>query len=416
MLCGVALGAMLALGAGRAAEAATICVNPGGTGGCEASIGAAVTRATPGDTITVAAGTYAESITIGKSLSLIGADPTTTIIDARHLGAGIYVDGIDPPHFTGVVITGFTVQNADYEGIVAANASAVTIWNNRVIHNDRKLIAASSECPGISPNETAEGFDCGEGIHLLGADHSIVAKNEVFDNAGGILLSDDTGPVHDNIVMENFVHDNAFDCGITLASHPPAAITGAHKSLGVYQNTVAGNVSTANGLKLPGNGAGVGLFASVPGAATYSNVVIGNTLTNNGLPGVTMHSHTPGQILTNNIIIGNKISGNAADTEDAATSGPTGINVFGVSSAGGTVITGNTISDESIDVAVKTPGFVAAHLNSLLGTGMGVSNTGTGVVDATQNWWGCAGGPGGTGCSTASGPKILTAPALTAAP
>jgi len=415
-LCVLALGAGLAVAGGRPSAAATICVNPAGTGGCEASIGAAVTRATAGDTIEVAAGTYAEAVTIAKSLSLIGADPTTTIINARGLGAGIYVDGIDPPHLSGVVISGFTVENSNYEGILVANASSVTVWNNRVLDNDRKVNITKGTCPGLSVNETSEGDDCGEGIHLMGADHSIVARNLVHGNSGGILLSDDTAAAHDNLILDNNVNNNAIDCGITLASHPPAAITGASKSLGVFLNTVAGNVSTKNGLNLPGAGAGVGLFASVPGAATYSNVVINNTLTDNGLPGVTMHSHTPGQVLTNNVIIGNTISGNAADTEDAATSGPTGINVYGVSPASGTIITGNVISDETIDLAVKTPATVAAHLNSFLGTNTGVANLGTGLVDAAQNWWGCAGGPGASGCSSASGSKLVTAPALTAAP
>jgi parallel beta-helix repeat protein len=70
--------------------------------------------------------------------------------------------------------------------------------------------------------ETNEGDDCGEGIHLMGAAHSSVVRNEVEDNSGGVLLTDETGPNHDNLISGNSVHDNPFDCGITLASHPPA--------------------------------------------------------------------------------------------------------------------------------------------------------------------------------------------------
>jgi hypothetical protein len=40
------------------------------------------------------------------------------------------------------------------------------------------------------------------------------------NNAGGILLSDDTGATHDNLIIGNIAQNNPFDCGITLASHP----------------------------------------------------------------------------------------------------------------------------------------------------------------------------------------------------
>ena len=60
----------------------------------------------------------------------------------------------------------------------------------------------------------------------------------------------------------------------------------------------------------------------------FGNVIINNRLMDNGLPGVAMHSHAPGQDITNNVIIGNYIAGNGADTDDAFTPGPTGINVF----------------------------------------------------------------------------------------
>src|ERR1019366_8510395 len=46
--------------------AATLCVNPGGTGGCFAKIGDAVAAAAKNDTIQVAAGVYAEDVVIGK--------------------------------------------------------------------------------------------------------------------------------------------------------------------------------------------------------------------------------------------------------------------------------------------------------------------------------------------------------------
>jgi len=406
----VVLSGLLIFAAAPVAKANTLCVNPPVVG-CYHTIGAAVAAAHVNDTIQVAKGTYDEDVIIGKSLSLIGANQKNTIIDATGQANGVYIDGIDNSGLGGVVVSGFTVRDANFEGILVANASSVTVSGNIVSDNDKSLVPATLACPGIPVFETAEGFDCGEGIHLLGADHSIVANNLVQNNAGGILISDDTARADHNLISGNTVRKNQFDCGIVLASHPPATLTMSATPLGVMHNTISRNLSTLNGLSAPGAGAGVGIFDSVPGTTASNNVVINNTLTNNGLPGVAMHSHTPGQDLTDNVIVGNTISGNGADTDDAATSGPTGINVFGVSAASGTIISGNNIKGESLDVVVNTPTDVDVNLNNLFGKDIGVQNLSTGTVDATQNWWGCAKGPGATGCTTVNGPgTVLSTP------
>ena len=157
---------------------------------------------------------------IGKPLSLIGASRSNTIIDATGLSNGIYIDGLDHAGLSNVVVKGFTIENANFEGILVTNASDVTIWDNKVVNNDKSLEPSIPKCPG-QPARSRRGrtFDCGEGIHLIGVGHSTVANNIVENNSGGILLSDDTGQTHNNLVTGNLVRNNSFDCGIVMASH-----------------------------------------------------------------------------------------------------------------------------------------------------------------------------------------------------
>lgn len=417
--------AALVLGYVASASAATLCVNPAGKGGCMATISAAVAAAASGDTIAIAPGIYKEDVMITKAISLVGPQNGRATIDATGMANGIFVDGMKAAPGAGVssvLISGLTVRNANFEGILLANATDVTLLNNHVVDNNRALDIADATCPGIPAFETNEGEDCGEGIHLMGVSYSLIIDNDVDFNSGGILISDETGETHDNLIRGNHVHDNPFDCGITMASHGPATtvIPTAKVSFGVVHNTVAHNVSEHNGFEVPGAGAGVGIFAPFPGTTAANNVVIDNEIRNNGLPGVTMHNHAaapapaPPVNLNGNVIVGNEISGNAADTQDAMTTGPTGVNVYSVAPVWGTVISQNVFDDEAIDVAFKAPmGQANVHLNNFGPRGVGVENLGAGSIDATENWWHCHWGPGGKGaCASASGPNVMTSPWL----
>jgi hypothetical protein len=416
------------------AVAATLCVNPAGSGGCYASIQSAVNHAAAYDVIKVGPGTYKEGVVIGIPLSLFGAGADESTIDATNQPNGVLVDGFNHPGLHKVVVAGFTVENAQFEGILAVSATDVTIRNNSVINNDQSpgliFTGLPTGCPGQPAYETDETGDCGGAVHLIGVSNSTVSGNLITGNADGLLISDETAISKGNLVTQNNVINNPLECGIVLASHPPVGSSGPFFAphYGVVGNTVTNNVSTGNGVQI--GGSGVGLFSDGAGPGRVSeNLISHNKLVGNGLGGVALHTHVgpafgaPADNMENNTITGNYIASNLADLFDTATPGRVGININsggGGSPVLGTVIARNVISDEDVDVAVNTPAEVDVHLNNLLGRKVGVADVCaldkaklcTGTIDASQNWWGCDDGPGKHECSTVSGTNITFVPWL----
>lgn len=305
-----------------------------------ATIQSAVNAAPTGGTVIACPGTYHEQVVIAKPLSLTGKRAT---IDQTGVtpSFSVTLPGLGTQTiFAAVVITssrvmlsGFTITNAQGEGVLAAGLSGpvrdITISRDRVVGNDLGfgnpprspyfLCAPMGPVPG----------DCGEGVHFAGnVAFSSIRGNFIARNTGGVLLTDDIGPTHNNVVADNVVTDNALDCGITVPGHNSAALNSAGvpqpSVAGVYRNVIRNNVVTNNGVK--GEGAGV-LFANAgPGTASYDNLVQGNFIQGNGLSGVTMHAHGigPGMFedLNGNVIVGNKIGKNNLDGD--APDGPTG--------------------------------------------------------------------------------------------
>ncbi|HVC47797.1 MAG TPA: NosD domain-containing protein [Terracidiphilus sp.] len=421
--------ASLLLLAPASAAAATLCVNPSGSAGCSKTINGAVSLAKPYDVIMVWPGTYKEDVVIGMPLSLIGAGAKKTIIDAMGLANGIFVDGYDNAGLAHVTVAGFTVEHAQWEGVLVVSAADVTIRENAIANNTKATAVFTGQpggCSGQPAFELDETGDCGGGLHLIGVWNSTVSDNTIMQNDDGILVSDETAASHDVLISKNAVNDNPGECGIVLASHPPVgAIGSAH--YGVFHITVDGNDLENNGVIV--GGAGVGIFSDGIGQGrTSQNVITHNRLIGNGIGGVSLHTHVgpkfglPADDMDGNQIIGNYIAKNLADSNDTATPGRVGININsggGGSPVRGTVIAGNTITDEDVDIAVSTPALVNVHGNNLLGNGTGVANicafdhaACTGGSVATENYWGCASGPGAKHCTTASGPNVLWDPWL----
>jgi nitrous oxidase accessory protein NosD len=264
---------------------------------------------------------------------------------------------------SGSMVSGFTVENATQEGILALG-SHFAIENNVVTHNDLGAFVKNAKGECAAEGETPG--DCGEGIHLGGVTDSYIYGNEVTGNTGGILVSDELGPTTRNWIVRNTVVNNVSDCGITLAGHNGNAVSASGRPQpargGVYHNWIVSNDVKGNGA------AGIGMFAGGPGTGVYGNNVVGNTVSSNGLPGVAMHTHTPDADANGNRVVGNFFSHNALGIP-AAGIGPgdpgtpvdktTDIDVVadpGATPITGTVIRKNFITDVRVGIWLITSG------------------------------------------------------------
>jgi hypothetical protein len=372
----LAIVAVFAIGAIAAAPAVakTLYVTPKGhnqksctlTKPCK-TISFAVSKAAKGNTVAVARGTYKDSVKVTKAIALVGVGGP--VINAKGKANGVLLSGAKADRAT---LTGFTVENANDEGILAMQTSKVTISGNTVRNNDKGISAKpqTGECATV---QDVPG-DCGEGLHLMTVSDANVIHNTVKDNLGGILVTDEFGPANGNLIEFNNALDNVGDCGITLAGHNTTAyVNGALQPTksGVYDNIVIFNTANNNGTK--GQGGGILAAAGPPGSAVYDNTVQNNIANGNGLGGFTLHSHAPGQYFNDNRIIDNTflndgIAGNTGNTpgdSDAGITHSVGIIVWSaVTPIRGTIITGNTLGNEYYGIWTQNVPTISAGANT----------------------------------------------------
>ena len=339
-----------------AAPFATLCVNPGGTGGCFASIQAAINAASPGDTIDVAAGTYNEQIAINKTLTLHGA---MAGIDARtRIGSESVINHADGPVqilANNVVIDGFTIQGASTDPSAPPFAAlGAGIWTNpgfsgtngghQILNN-----IVQNNIIGIYLNNT--------GVLQTTLQRNLLRNNNLTGPAGGRSIYSDLGL--QNAVIDQNVFTGDADTGIFTAG-----------SLGTQSNiTISSNSSVGERLVVFLN--------------TTSSQITGNTMTSTpqssaitiagGNDNITIRGNT----LINNVNAGIRV-------QDA--------------------IGGSPNTNVTID-----------H-NRLVGNPVGgvelLAGGYTGTLDAQNNWWGCNAGPGSAGCDSTTGTGIDSNPWL----
>jgi len=351
---GMTFAAVLVAAPASAATTLTVCAT-----GCDATtIQAAVTAASAGDTITIAAGTYAESVSIDKSLTLVGPN------------AGTSPNTTDP----------FTPN--------AARAAEAVVAPTGPIAFALTAAASTVEIDGLTID--LQGGADRQYLRGVGmpADASLTMRHNLLLGGGyvseGSLVFKTTGGDSSFTFVGNRVDHDSFSNGMFINNSSPAAelALDIHDNVFIDGSYTAGNFSTANGTVITG---------------TIANNWFGNTTP--GTAGVDAYDTRQSGLLFAGSYDGLQVTGNTfIDVEDFAIH-------FWYGFGGEVEITGNTIDGfnstagrAAVLVNGNTP---YADVSDVTFTGNAITGgtagsfavlnpATTGVLDARGNWWGSA--------------------------
>ncbi len=245
----------------------------GGSGpGNYTKIQDAINDSSYGDTVFVYNGTYVENVEVGKSVSLIGEDKETTIIDGGFTGDVVNVSS------DYVTISGFTVQNSkngwESSGIILFSVRDSTITDNILTNNGIgiRILLSNFGYNNIMVNSASNNYI---GILIDSSSHNNITGNNANLNVLiGISLAYDS---NNNIIGCNNVSNNVF--GITLYYS--------------FYNNITGNNVNLN------DAVGVDLYSS-----NY-NTITGNNASSNNVIGILLESSSNNNHVFHNNLINN---------------------------------------------------------------------------------------------------------------
>ena len=314
------------------------------------TIQAAVNAASAGDTVSVGAGTYAETVNVNKPITLEGAQngiagedhsgsestvkgfnitTSSVIIDGFSLSnAGVQLNVTSPTTLSGIVVRNNVFSGYQSVGFPTSNAGNILIEYNLF-----KNATASSESMQIKSNSGNPG-GC-DGTQVL---------NNVF-----------TAATNNGGADVNFSCTGSDSSDVTISGNTSMGISGG--SSFVAFSGVDGDITVTHNTAST-DGSAIFFFGNVNGTALISD----NSITNGSSSAVSIH--------------GGDITSDIANT-------------------GTFTITNNNFSNNARGIyvaasAISTGGTVIVHGNTLTGNNVyGVDNESTSTtVDATNNYWG----------------------------
>jgi parallel beta-helix repeat protein len=266
-----------------------------------------------GQTICVEEGTYFECVVLDKSLSLIGANSSTTIVDANKTGTAITVIT------NNVNVSGFTFENGSFHGILLNCTTNCTISGVVSTHSTAGMSVMNSDLNRILNNRFSNGDF---GIVLFNSTYNEVIGNYITENIfGGIGTGGPKGSSN-NLIANNTV---------SFTVYPPSTETGFGLDIVGSANRILHNkmLSNSNGMILDmgynndisdnliwnSTNFGIRLYRG-----SSNNTIEGNTIQNSGSAGLFIDDSVPPEPSQNMIYHNNFINPQTQATSGSITS------------------------------------------------------------------------------------------------
>lgn len=430
------------LACGNTASAATLCVAPGGGGGCATSIQAAIDAAQPGDVIAVHAGEYAENVTIDKPLTLAGANEERPVVrpaisnpnpcpgsslcggtasniilvqasnvtihdlvldgDNPSLTSGIVRGGADldarngiiTNHLAGVfqnlTVFSVTVRNVYLRGLYASTGGTFAFVGNRIdnVQGDYYSIgmfnfggSGTMARNHVSRANDAISSNWSSGVRMI--------DNLVTESASGLHTDNSSG--NDTIARNRVAHGDPLTTG---SSTYGVWTFVAYAPITVRDNTVE-DVDV-----------GLATFGAADPVAPAQTSFVNNVVSGRRAPGSIGVWVTTDQLgfgssgvaaaFTHNVVTG------FSDGFLLQSDPGNGIHVRAtcndIRHTARSAAAGGAYQADAAGVQD-----VSFESNNMTASAIGFANLAAGTIDAQKNWWGCRAGPGAPRCGTVSG-------------
>ena len=168
-----------------------------------------------GDVLAVKAGTYQENVVISKSITLLGENKETTIIDAHNRGPAIIIN------VPNVTIKGFKLENANTQPIQITDlnsnsTSAITQILVQLGFDPNQIssldpASAQALVSQYLQSVVGSGFQStSAGIYLSNADNCTLTDNIVTSSTYGIVLASSANTT----MQRNTLVDNKYGFGV----------------------------------------------------------------------------------------------------------------------------------------------------------------------------------------------------------